>query len=118
MRNNCIDANARGGRVVFVTVIAAAAMGASAAAGAWVQSYLVKRPALTADQERAIAEQASRDSAYVRENVNLLASKVGDLQAKLIRSEEHTSELQSLMRISYAVFCLKKKKQTNTTSTT
>src|SRR3546814_4984593 len=32
-----------------------------------------------------------------------------------IRSEEHTSELQSLMRISYAVFCLKKK-QTNTTT--
>src|SRR3546814_2274044 len=29
------------------------------------------------------------------------------------RSEEHTSELQSLMRISYAVFCLKKKKQQN-----
>src|SRR3546814_2521188 len=31
--------------------------------------------------------------------------------ANLVRSEEHTSELQSLMRISYAVFCLKKKKQ-------
>src|SRR3546814_10017607 len=31
------------------------------------------------------------------------------------RSEEHTSELQSLMRISYAVFCLKKKKQHNKT---
>src|SRR3546814_4545568 len=31
------------------------------------------------------------------------------------RSEEHTSELQSLMRISYAVFCLKKKTLTNTT---
>src|SRR3546814_8934550 len=31
-----------------------------------------------------------------------------------LRSEEHTSELQSLMRLSYAVFCLKKKKQTNT----
>src|SRR3546814_7694995 len=29
---------------------------------------------------------------------------------KMLRSEEHTSELQSLMRISYAVFCLKKKK--------
>src|SRR3546814_10020076 len=29
------------------------------------------------------------------------------------RSEEHTSELQSLMRISYAVFCLKKKKKTH-----
>src|SRR3546814_1736497 len=34
------------------------------------------------------------------------------------RSEEHTSELQSLMRISYAVFCLKKKKQTNSTRET
>src|SRR3546814_2375755 len=32
------------------------------------------------------------------------------LQNPLFRSEEHTSELQSLMRISYAVFCLKKKK--------
>src|SRR3546814_5186237 len=31
--------------------------------------------------------------------------------ARKVRSEEHTSELQSLMRISYAVFCLKKKKQ-------
>src|SRR3546814_986532 len=32
-------------------------------------------------------------------------------QARWARSEEHTSELQSLMRTSYAVFCLKKKKQ-------
>src|SRR3546814_7535384 len=32
------------------------------------------------------------------------------------RSEEHTSELQSLMRISYAVFCLKKKKENNVPS--
>src|SRR3546814_3580912 len=35
-------------------------------------------------------------------------------QSQLERSEEHTSELQSLMRISYAVFCLKKKNTTNT----
>src|SRR3546814_9493703 len=32
---------------------------------------------------------------------------------RTMRSEEHTSELQSLMRISYAVFCLKKKKETS-----
>src|SRR3546814_8681121 len=41
----------------------------------------------------------------------------GELQRRVAhlaeRSEEHTSELQSLMRISYAVFCLKKKKKTN-----
>src|SRR3546814_3096872 len=36
--------------------------------------------------------------------------QLADLHA--VRSEEHTSELQSLMRISYAVFCLKKKKTT------
>src|SRR3546814_4929700 len=41
------------------------------------------------------------------------AAKLGFGKALLPRSEEHTSELQSLMRISYAVFCLKKKKQTN-----
>src|SRR3546814_6347468 len=39
------------------------------------------------------------------------------LERTALRSEEHTSELQSLMRISYAVFCLKKKKIHLTTST-
>src|SRR3546814_5260685 len=38
-------------------------------------------------------------------------------EALAARSEEHTSELQSLMRISYAVFCLKKKKKSNKTKT-
>src|SRR3546814_1771565 len=39
-------------------------------------------------------------------------SPLGSMQITERRSEEHTSELQSLMRISYAVFCLKKKKKT------
>src|SRR3546814_19929584 len=38
--------------------------------------------------------------------------QLAGLDHRLGRSEEHTSELQSLMRISYAVFCLKKKKTT------
>src|SRR3546814_4206826 len=38
--------------------------------------------------------------------------RVRHRSAGWVRSEEHTSELQSLMRISYAVFCLKKKKTT------
>src|SRR3546814_5915147 len=45
------------------------------------------------------------------------AQGINDVESQLSfahnRSEEHTSELQSLMRISYAVFCLKKKKKTN-----
>src|SRR3546814_9363126 len=38
-----------------------------------------------------------------------------NMKVQNTRSEEHTSELQSLMRTSYAVFCLKKKTQNNTT---
>src|SRR3546814_8463767 len=48
------------------------------------------------------------------------AARMRDVQAlaaQLSRSEEHTSELQSLMRISYAVFCLKKKTQNKSTKT-
>src|SRR3546814_6290402 len=45
-------------------------------------------------------------------NLQLLADKYFGVEALVARSEEHTSELQSLMRISYAVFCLKKKKTT------
>src|SRR3546814_1942383 len=49
------------------------------------------------------------DGAPVADARGLAAGSTAQLAA-LTRSEEHTSELQSLMRISYAVFCLKKKK--------
>src|SRR3546814_6806513 len=51
---------------------------------------------------------------YPAARARLLASA---LDADANRSEEHTSELQSLMRISYAVFCLKKNKNTPHTTT-
>src|SRR3546814_7524237 len=41
-----------------------------------------------------------------------ITAEAGVILQRVQRSEEHTSELQSLMRISYAVFCLKKKKKT------
>src|SRR3546814_6818792 len=49
----------------------------------------------------------NKDGSFLR----TLAFRGPDLESATERSEEHTSELQSLMRISYAVFCLKKKKQ-------
>src|SRR3546814_1290199 len=68
-------------------------------------------------QRRAVvaqdAEVASRQQARQRKEASRYSSapecstKDG---SRPVRSEEHTSELQSLMRISYAVFCLKKKK--------
>src|SRR3546814_3455666 len=51
-----------------------------------------------------------------RQRLGALAERSADLGMQN-RSEEHTSELQSLMRISYAVFCLKKKKQKNLKNT-
>src|SRR3546814_9648174 len=46
----------------------------------------------------------------INRRTRVIAFRPGAVFA-FVRSEEHTSELQSLMRISYAVFCLKKKKQ-------
>src|SRR3546814_8727985 len=50
------------------------------------------------------------------ERLRAIFRTIDDVSAQdgRMRSEEHTSELQSLMRISYAVFCLKKKKQKST----
>src|SRR3546814_8473204 len=55
---------------------------------------------------------ATRILAAGRFDLDDLGAEIGEIPAaERTRSEEHTSELQSLMRISYAVFCLKKKKK-------
>src|SRR3546814_2830991 len=48
-----------------------------------------------------------------REDTWVWREQITAISEEVTRSEEHTSELQSLMRISYAVFCLKKKKKYN-----
>src|SRR3546814_18381640 len=57
-----------------------------------------------------IASGAKQSRVYANRS-GLLRSARNDGMTDAKRSEEHTSELQQLMRISYAVFCLKKKKQ-------
>src|SRR3546814_3334961 len=56
--------------------------------------------------ESALTTPAAKRAytSYVKQH-----GKLADQQVAYLRSEEHTSEIQSLMRISYAVFCLKKK---------
>src|SRR3546814_6734441 len=63
-----------------------------------------------------IANNRARFSSYSSRNPGITGSQTLDLRGNLLpnapkwtRSEEHTSELQSLMRISYTVFCLKNK---------
>src|SRR3546814_9855231 len=53
------------------------------------------------------------DVAVINSYVIVIPVQEDGYQGRFYRSEEHTSELQSLMRISYAVFCLKTKKKTN-----
>src|SRR3546814_4724786 len=63
---------------------------------------------------RSIGLRADMDALHIQElnGFDHRSRHEGKMHA---RSEEHTSELQSLMRISYAVFCLKKKKHNITT---
>src|SRR3546814_7916099 len=73
---------------------------------------LSKLPAIIRAYETLLSNHKGEVRAEVTSAHPLDAGQVSALQQGLrARSEEHTSELQSLMRISYAVFCLKKKKK-------
>src|SRR3546814_4727438 len=68
-------------------------------------------PHLREAWERGLnAIEAEAQARHCRSFAALETAQMDLLLAAVERSEEHTSELQSLMRISYAVFCLKKKK--------
>jgi murein DD-endopeptidase MepM/ murein hydrolase activator NlpD len=101
MKRRDVDSTRKGLRRFAVVLIAVAAMGASAMAGAWMQSQRVARPVLSTDQERAIADQLSRDSAYVRESVGQLAARVGDLQARLIEMDLLGKRVAKAAGVSY-----------------
>src|SRR3546814_6098112 len=65
------------------------------------------------DDKAVLQRPGDRDHVFARHAVSpFVSSGRWRSRSPKPRSEEHTSELQSLMRISYAVFCLKKKKQT------
>src|SRR3546814_6040441 len=80
--------------------------------GTWAFSFcLCRRQTLCARPPFRLWNMEDRNSGRILQRHHVIGRG-------RLRSEEHTSELQSLMRISYAVFCLKKKKEKhrNTTS--
>src|SRR3546814_8929522 len=77
--------------------------------GLWLVLGNVERFSGSVQQSREISVFLKQDVAG--ERATALAEELRD--RRNVRSEEHTSELQSLMRISYAVFCLKKKQKKN-----
>src|SRR3546814_6581148 len=104
-------------------------VGGENVAAAEVEAVLAKHPAVRLAQIVGLPDErlAEIPAAYVelengqqaseQELIDFAKTQIASF--KVPRSEEHTSELQSLMRISYAVFCLKKKKNrtTNTQET-
>src|SRR3546814_1851983 len=67
---------------------------------------------------RAHAAMLAEQGIIAREDASKIAAGLDTILSEIEqRSEEHTSELQSLMRISYAVFCLKKKQTTQDKTT-
>src|SRR3546814_7810991 len=71
------------------------------------RAHAAKEPGFSALPSSTLFQEARHAPLSFRYRYKLCSRRCG------LRSEEHTSELQSLMRISYAVFCLKKKKQKN-----
>src|SRR3546814_6453633 len=72
-----------------------------------IRKQVVEYDNVMNDQRKVIYEQRGE----------IIDSETVDEVMTAMRSEEHTSELQSLMRISYAVFCLKKNKQKHKNNT-
>src|SRR3546814_10879076 len=104
----------------MVPVGIVAAISASHAFRTWVRA---KHGYPLEDENRKRGRSYRGESPAAERKIELLSSEnerltgqIGRLEERL-RSEEHTSELESLMRTSYAVFCLKKKKTYTTTPT-
>src|SRR3546814_1175609 len=86
------------------------------------RSHMAEQVRQFANEEEAAAHEeiaalVARSRAAQAQIENYTQEQVDQLITAMVRSEEHTSELQSLMRISYAVFCLKKKNQKQITTT-
>src|SRR3546814_6168649 len=97
----CIESIAQGLATKGIQAVDAPISGGPPAAREGRLAMMTSGPAQAVGQVRPWLLRIGRQ-------VYVLGDKDG--QAQVMRSEEHTSELQSLMRISSAVFCLKKKK--------
>src|SRR3546814_2810036 len=78
-----------------------------------IQGHKDARSALMAGDGKAITNAFFNAEEFKPDGIFTVADLRAAALQPVERSEEHTSELQSLMRISYAVFCLKKKKKKN-----
>jgi murein DD-endopeptidase MepM/ murein hydrolase activator NlpD len=89
------------GKNLFAAMWVLSAMAVSAAAGAWAQSYYGRLTSPSVAQEQMVGKRAGHDSAFVRENVNVLASRIGDLQATLVAMNGLSKRVADAAGVSY-----------------
>lgn len=101
MGSNSFHSTAKVLRLAVLSMAAGAAMAVSAVAGAWIQSQLDPRPGTPAGQLGAPGDHALRDADYLRENIAVLAAKVGDIQARLIAMDGLSRRVAEAAGVSY-----------------
>src|SRR3546814_4954005 len=106
------------GDVIFGGLDAIGPLAGNIARTCWLAAGLpLHVPGVTIDRQCGSSQQAVHFAAQAvmsgTQDVVIAGGVQTMTQIPISRSEEHTSELQSLMRISYAVFCLKKKNKEN-----
>src|SRR3546814_2397770 len=105
--SGAVIARLSGGRLakIVTTLVKTALLDADIAISSYFAAEQASRDAVVQKLGEAMSRMAAGDFSVSMDDLPEGYSKLSDD----FRSEEHTSELQSLMRISYAVFCLKKK---------
>src|SRR3546814_6978995 len=98
---------------MLIVGVAASGTDQSGILVAGIAALVAGAMSMAAGEYVSVSSQADTEQADLAREKAELATQPGFERQELadIRSEEHTSELQSLMLISYAVFCLKKKKE-------
>ena len=88
-------------RYLLIAASAGAAMAVSAVAGAWIQSQFDSGAAYDIRLSESVLADSAGDAAYIRQNVNLLANKVGDLQARLFAMEALGQRVADAAGVAY-----------------
>ena len=88
-------------RYLFIAASAGAAMAVSAVAGAWMQSQFHTQTAFDPQFAESVLGDAGQDVTYIRQNVSLLATKVGDLQARLFAVEALGQRVADAAGVAY-----------------
>lgn len=101
MGSNSSHSTAKALRLALISIASGAAMAVSAVAGAWMQSQFDGSRELAAAHDSLVAHEAQRHASYIRENIGVLAGKVGDMQARLIAIDGLSRRVADAAGVSY-----------------